>query len=468
MISLLFAAALAAPKEVRAARSALTPFVEDPQLERASVGVVVHDPSTGQDLYSYNADILLAPASTAKLTTAAAALDVLGPDWRFVTRIHAQGTLTKGVLKGDLAILGSGDPSLGVADPQAAVELWASQLKAQGITSITGDILANDRVFSWRPLGDGWTWDDGLWRYGAPITGLNLGHNTTTLTITGASKDGSPVKIDAGALKDCISLDNQATTGSASLAIDRPPFDPQVRLWGSLPRGETRTLTVSIVDPPLCAATLLKKVLIANGISVEGKVRRTDSTEGTELLRVESAPLSELLKETLKTSDNLYAEAIARSIDPEPIKSYAGASIKIAQTLAKAGITTDEYQQVDGSGLSRRDRMTAWSMVKLLDWSSQQTWGSLLQDMLPISGVDGTLAKRLAGTSAQGRLLAKTGTINGVSNLAGWLNTPNDRSLLIVMFVDGALAPAGEIRALQDQAILRLVESAPKPKKRRK
>lgn len=435
---------------------------DDPFLARATLGTVVQDVRTGEAYFSRNGDKLLAPASTVKLATAAAALETLGPERRFSTRLGAAGPIDGKTLRGALVWVGGGDPTFGDGDPLAAVGALADAVKARGIEQIEGDIVADDRLFSWHPLGDGWSWDDALWKSGAPVAGINLGHNLATFTVRPGTAVGTSAQVTWDALESCVPLDFSVQTAPAgvpdALAVDRPPGSSVTALWGSIPLDAApRRLTVTLPDPPSCAADVLRQALVARGVQVVGGARRARRDEAMNLETIHetrSAPLREILVETLKESDNLYAEAIWRSLDPVTVgKSPAGSARVVADTLRAAGVPDDGMVLLDGSGLSRKDLLTPESLVRLLRWAWDRPWRDAWLAGFPVAAADGTLKRRMVGGPAAGQVHAKTGTLANVFNLAGYVESKDGRMLAFAFLSNAVVTTGAAARLPQDTAL---------------
>jgi D-alanyl-D-alanine carboxypeptidase/D-alanyl-D-alanine-endopeptidase (penicillin-binding protein 4) len=398
--------ALLAPAAVGAKLSAaLDDILADPALEGATVAVWVEDPD-GRVLYERGGAQRLVPASTFKWLTATASAHALGLGWAFETRLVATGELDGDVLRGDLVWVGGGDPSLGEEDPGAVLAEAASVLAGAGITRLDGDVIVDPSVHADPPLGAGWMWDDVGYGFSAPVTGLVLGHN-----------------------------------------LQRPGLDACEARGG---RGSP------LVDPVVCAATALRDALEAAGVEVTGAARVGQApAEGVELRVWTSAPLGELLRTMLVDSDNLYAECIARALDPTAPWSFGEASERLVEVLDAAGVPATEVRVADGSGLSRYGLVTARSLVRVTAWSREQPWGGELGQRLALAGVDGTLQGRLAGTGVR----AKTGSMSGVRNIVGVATDATGRELRFAVLFNGLLSPQGPAIAVQDRAVRALTLS---------
>ncbi len=371
----------------------------DPALAGASVSVVIgpaEDPVAAVD-----PDRRLVPASVTKLVTAAVVADAMSLDAVLETRVWAVGPIADGVLTGDLLVVGGGDPSLGVPDPQAPVAAVAEAVSAAGLRAVTGGVIVDASVFAGPPWGAGWMWDD----LGAPwspaVSGLSFAH--------GLAVDGCPARGGPGTPAD---------------------------------------------DPGACFATTLTAALRARAITVGADPRPAPAgppPDAEPLAVLRSPPLRELLATTLQDSDNLYAESLWRLADPARPATAEGARARVAAELAAEG--SPDRAPVDGSGLSRYSALSARTLVRVAERIDERPWGPELVSLLPEGGRSGTLAGRFAGTAAEGRVRAKTGSMSGVRNLVGWVSTADEQRWPFAVCFAGFVAPQAEVIAVQDRLL---------------
>ena len=364
------AVALPWPQNVQARLDSL---VKTPLLETTQLGLMVYDLSDDSVLYSFGAKQTLRPASTMKLLTAVTAIDLLGSEYRLNTSLRYQGAIKDSVLTGDLICVGSMDPMFDTNDMRAFVE----SVRALGVDTIRGRLVAAPSFKEEELLGEGWCWDD----------------------------------------------DNPQLS---SLLVER--------------KDEFMTVF----------ASMLREA----GIVVEAPIITAPYSKDALMLCVRSHQLKEILIPMLKESDNLYAESvfyhIAASQGARPAKaSHARQLVK--KELSKAGVTGVPYKIADGSGLSLYNYVTPELMVKLLCYAYRHTNIFMqLYPALPVAGQDGTLKKRMMNTSANGKVKAKTGTVTGVSSLAGYLTSANGHVLAFCILNQGVLRNA-DGRDFQDK-----------------
>ena len=474
----LYSLVLVIPVAAAAARRAPT-FVdelaaafEDPALDRATLSARVVGVESGEVVWEVSPDSLVVPASTTKIVTAMALLDS-GVDLgrSFETPLLGAGPVEGGVLRGDLVVVGVGDPSLG---PDALTS-WLAGLKERGITRIEGDVLADARLFGAPPLGLGWMWDDATVYFSPPVTALTWERNVGTIGLAPGAAVGDPVVVRQN---PCIPLDVVATTAAApaegeeapGVHLERLPGNGSTWVRGGIAIGAPpEDVRLTLPDPPTCVALTLRDALIAQGIAVTGVAGRLDSPTGiapappadAEVLAVHrSAPLRDLVGIMLVESDNLFAESFARSLDPAPVgRTYEGARPAYEALMAAAGVPEDAWRLSDGSGLSRYDLLAADTIVALLRYGWTRPWRDELLELMPSSG-EGTLRSRLVGGPAEQRGHAKTGSMTGVFNIVGYVHPEQGEVLAFALLSNGVVAPGSTARGAQD-AVLQLLAARP-------
>lgn len=377
---------------------AVEEVLDDPVLAGASVSVWIGPP--GAPAAAVDPDRRVLPASVTKLVTAAVVADALPLDATLETAVWATGPIADGVLTGDLLVEGAGDPSLGVPDPAAPLDAVVAAARHAGVRRITGGVVADGSVFAGPPSGAGWMWDDLTSPWSPAVTGLSYARG---LAVEGCAARGGP--------------------GSPA------------------------------VDPPACFADALTRALRAAGIEVaaEGRTGEATPPAGPPLAVWRSPPVRDLLRTTLQESDNLYAESLWRLADPARPATAAGARAAVAAHLAAVG--SGDRAPVDGSGLSRYSLLSARGLVLVADAAARDPEGAALLDLLPVAGRSGTLAGRMTGTAAEGRVVAKTGSMTGVRALAGWVDTGDGERWPFAVCFAGFLAPQAEVIALQDRLL---------------
>ena len=427
---------------------------------------------TGRILYARNAEKNVKPASTAKLVATAAALDAFGPDDRLRTTVETAGRLDGlGRVLGDVYLVGRGDPNLSGRFTEgrvtAAFEELAEALKAQGVRRIEGRLVGHEGLFKGDRRGDDWAWGDLVWWYGAEVSALAFNDNSADLKITPGERVGDPVLVERNPPSSYYRVVSTATTSPASMAsdlrLDRPLGSNLIRISGTYPLGLAPWQnSVALEDPARYAATVFGEVLAARGIVVAGSVETSSDPlpAGVRVLAThDGPPLSEVLKAVNKPSQNLHAEMLLRLLgarlkgDGSVESGHAAAE----EFLLRAGVHPEHWSLQDGSGLSRSDILSPHEMVSLLAAMDRHRYADAFRASLPVAGVDGTLKNRMRGTPAEGRVVAKTGTLRHVNALAGYLNTRSGERLVFYLASNHNTVPGAEVTGAIDDVCNLLV-----------
>jgi serine-type D-Ala-D-Ala carboxypeptidase/endopeptidase (penicillin-binding protein 4) len=460
-----------------------------PELQRNLWGVQAVSLPQGKILYQHNADKLLQPASTTKLFTTAAALALIGPDYKFQTTVEAAAPPdSKGRLTSDIYLVGRGDPNLSArvlpfkdktelqGSTTQALEDLADQLVKSGVKQIDGDVIGDDTYYVWE-FPDGWTRDDLQWDYGAPASALTVNDNSVFLDIAPGDKVGDKAAIKLDPASDYFQINNRVVTSAPGtkkeIGIHRDPGSKRIELWGEIPLdSKTEGEEIAVEDPAEFAAQIFRTLLIKRGIAVLGSSHArhivasdepafpepggaADTRQGaqqaspqisaaplrTVLATHESKPLYEDLRVTNKVSQNLHAELALRLLGKLKANngSIAGGLSVLKTFLAQAGIERDEYFFRDASGLSRETLATPAAFTKLLRYIYAQPWAEKFQDTLPRSAVDGGLRERLNHDHAKEHVRAKTGLYEHVRTLAGYANTASGTNVAFSIMANNTL-----------------------------
>jgi D-alanyl-D-alanine carboxypeptidase/D-alanyl-D-alanine-endopeptidase (penicillin-binding protein 4) len=433
----------------------LDSVLADPRLATASVGCLVVDSGSRQTLYERDADRALMPASNMKLVTSLAVLHFLGADFRYRTTLSAEG-IGEGRVQGDLYLRGSGDPTLRHED----LEQLAEALVAQGVRRIEGEVVADASCFPGPPLGAGWPWDDETYAYSAQVSGLSVDGNTVRAEITGGAHPGDPCRLGLTPLSQYLAIDPECVTGPADAAepvVYRRRARNVVATTGPVPAGGVVSAVITLEEPDLYAADLLRRALRAQGVEVLGECRPGTTPPGAEpLAEHESAPLRDLLAAMNVPSDNGIAEGLLRTIPLAQGRPGTApeATAMIERWLPEIGVVVGPLRLCDGSGLSRLNLLTARGVVALLQHGRTQP---PFVASLPVSGTSGTLARRMDGTVAEGRVRAKTGSLWGVSSLSGYVEGTEGAAVTFSLLMNNYRCEGTEVRQLQDRVCLALV-----------
>ena len=344
----------------------------------------------------------------------------------------------------------------------------AQQLKRRGITHIQ-QLRVEEGYFSQPTINQTWEWGDISTYYGTSVNSLILNQNAALLTLSPQSL-GQPLQVtwlDSIAAAQWKIENNTVTSETNSsdfVEITGILGKPILQLRGQLPvNGEAITTTVAILDPNEYFLAHFQNILATEGIKVENASvsSNIDSLNEPELAAVESPPLATLLVETNQNSNNLYGEALLRTLasvtQAEKTESTAEAGIQqVKATLTELGVNPESYIQADGAGLSRRNLVTPTALVKTLQAMAQTPEADIYRASLSVSGVNGTLSRRFRDTAAQGILQGKTGTMTGISALSGYLDTPNYQPLVFSIILNQGNQPSASLRQAIDEIVLLL------------
>lgn len=450
--------------ELLAAR--LDSILADTLLGQAQYGIYIVDAGDGRPVYARNFQQLLVPASANKLFVTALALRRLGPHHRFTTAVWGDSLEVGGRLRGDLYLIGSGDPSL----TTAGLEELAFRLKAAGLERVNGRLILDAGAFDTTRYGPGWMWDEGPYAYNAPISALSVNRNTFELGLSAGKKPGDKVRVSLRPSSPYFKLDNQGVTAfpgvKRSLRIDRrqEAGGETVSITGTLPaEGSPYFVTRSVADPVRYCGRLFLEALRRQGIMVVGGLGIGRAPSGLmALAEIGSKPLYAILQDMNKESDNFTAEMLYRSLmsnGPSPQPSDSAQDMEAM--MASLGFSPGSYRIVDGSGLSRYNLCSPQQLVAvLMDLYRDETIRPELLASLPIAGADGTLGSRMNGEMRL-RARAKTGTMTGISSLAGFAFGDNGRGYCFALMFNNYTCGAPAIRALQDRMVAELVSRSP-------
>jgi D-alanyl-D-alanine carboxypeptidase/D-alanyl-D-alanine-endopeptidase (penicillin-binding protein 4) len=432
---------------VQRLRDDIRAAVMAPGVQRAAWGIVVHSLDRDERLFELNRGTLLVPASAAKLVSLAAAADAVGWDFRFETTLRAGGPIADGVLSGDLIVAGTGDPSIG-GRGGADLSVFVDAVTAAGIRRIEGRIIGDDNAVEDPRPQLAWAWDDLGYPTGALFGALNLAENRMDVVVNPAATAGGTPVLSVEQHAWLRPLRNRTTTGPPEspqlLWPEQRPGEPFLTIAGSIPVGAVPArVQVSVGNPTFWFAAVLRHALINAGVAVTGDAYDIDEVASrpewqTAALHTYRSPtLAEIAQPLLKNSINLYGEAVLR------LNAIAGtfptndAALEgLRDTLRRWRVADDAWQIVDGSGLSRRNAIAPEVLVAVLQRMYDRTGNSPWMMGLPVAGRDGTLAARMQGTEAEGRLRAKTGTMSNIGTLAGYVTTRDGEALAFAIMAD--------------------------------
>ena len=424
-----------------AIRNAIDRIIAGDDLPDAFWGVYVQNLRTGEVIYSRNADMNLIPASNMKLLTTATALDALGPNYRYVTGLYFDGAARDSVLRGDLVLRGAGDPTFGSAlSGQDPLSDWAERLRAMGVARIEGRLIGDDDATDDAPYAEGW--DIGYiatedWAQSAG--GLTYGDNLVTLRIAGTSP-GEPAEIDPDPA-GYVEVDNDLTTrgrrGYNPIRIRRTVGTNQIQVEGSVSARYAGAARIPIQDPTAFTLHAFADRLREAGIAVDVEIVDADNLEESPsyddapILVHLSSPLLDILTTINQKSNNLWAEQVFRTFSTNGLAN--GGEERVYDFLEEAGVETDGLAIRDGSGLSRKNLIPPETLGEMLAWLYRSPLRDDFLATLPRGGqAETTLRFRLGGLPVR----AKTGALEHVRSLSGYVAGPNDTPYVFVAFAN--------------------------------
>ncbi len=475
---------------IRRLRNPIDRLLDAEPFQNGFWGVHIVDIESGRVLYARNAGKSFVPASNTKLYTTAAALDLLGPDYRFETRLYVDGMVDEeGVLHGNVIVRGGADPTLGGhylsdsgdwdedIDALRIFRDWADSLRTAGIRRITGDLIGDDDVIDDVPLGVNWSWDDETWYYSAQLGGLAFHDNVIHLYVDGRTP-GMPANLTWEPLNtDYIQVINRTITTEPGTVLkegySRQRGANTIEVTTRVPAGYSELEEITVENPTGYTVYVLREALLRSGIAVAGDPVDVDALsikpayETPSYRRVaihRSAPLPEIASLINKPSQNLYADLLMKILgaalpqeDSDLDPGSAAMGIETAMgTFARAGVDTSAIRLVDGSGLSRLNLVAPEMTTALLSfmWTHPYTEvRDAFYDSLPVAGQSGSLKHRMRQGLATGNMRGKTGTLTFASSLSGYVRANDERMLAFSIMSNHHISGSTDIRRIQDAIV---------------
>jgi D-alanyl-D-alanine carboxypeptidase/D-alanyl-D-alanine-endopeptidase (penicillin-binding protein 4) len=391
-------------------RHSLDSLASNPQFRNSHIGILAVNPRTGDTLYSRNSGRLFMPASNMKIVTGSVALALLGPDYRYRTAFVSRGAIRDSVLDGDLIVIGRGDPTVSNRAQQGDARSWmrraADSIAARGIKRVTGSLIRGGNAFPDSIYGYGWELDDLSGDSGAPVDELLYDEGMTKTHRVIAGRD---------------TLVDIATRAPARTYLEA-----------------------------LSAALTERGILVGGGISdstADIAAPRTDT-----LFVVSSPPLRDILRLFEKPSQNQIAEILLHTVGLEQtgVGSADSGSAVVSRQLLEWGAERDGFVVYDGSGMSRHDLLSPETIVRTLVAIGRDTAFSAFYEALPVAGVDGTLKSRMKATPAEGNMHAKTGSLQFVRSLSGYVTDADGDRLVFSLLHNHFTVPVDSVSRFQN------------------
>jgi D-alanyl-D-alanine carboxypeptidase/D-alanyl-D-alanine-endopeptidase (penicillin-binding protein 4) len=462
----------------------LTRLLDQPPFDRATWNVYAQD-DRGRVLFNRNGDRFSVPASNTKLVVSAAATVLLPADYRARTSLYANGSITNGVLQGDLILYGRGDPTWsercytvdtlapgGCDSTWTAVDAIADSLRAHGVRRIAGKIVGDGSYFE--PQITHWNWGvyDVNWYYAAPVSGLGFHDNSIDFQVgPGPFVDAAPV-ISWTPDLSLFTFENRARTDPAdsgmTLDFYRLPGDQHIWAAGGIPLNRTPLMQYfSVLDPNLYAARALEASLQKKGIAVEGGAASTTDSMVYRALRCCGTPLAEyrgralpdIVFPILNSSQNWFAEMLLKTLGREVGDTGSWATgLRVEKQFLVDSVKVDStaFSLEDGSGLAAGNLVTPHAFVQILTYMYRHPKRAPFLAGLPRSGQRGSLLRRFVGTPLEGRVLAKTGSIDRVNTLSGYIEKADGRVITFSIQANAHDVPTRQMLAQIDSVVVQL------------
>lgn len=458
-------------------KSAVNAQVAAAKKSAPALGVSIVELDTAQPVYTYNADTQRILASNTKLLTSAAALDRLGPGFQFETDVILRGEIRDGVLEGDLAVIGGGDPTFSgrdhFGDSYGAFRPWAARLREMGIERIRGRLFVVHGLFDDERVHPTWPKDQLDRWYEAPVDALSFNDNCVLVKVKPDGKPGTPAIVELTPPLSMFRIEGNPVT-----------IPWQQRQWVSIGRrkgSESHVFTasgkissragsidkwVTVTDPPRYFGEALHAALAEEGIPVDGPVVPTvgldNHSAGTwKRLLTHRTDLLTVLEIVNKRSQNFYAESVFKLLGARFCNdgSWAGGQRAVSEFLTEIGLDPNSYKIADGSGMSRGNRMTARQITTLLDEMYHHRWGPEYLRTLPYSGEeDLRWHKRLVRQPYLGNVMAKTGYLNGVSTLSGYAKARSGK-IYAFSILCNSIRSKSAAESAQDRIVRALIDN---------
>lgn len=438
----------------------LANLLAHPQLRDATVGVAVRDLLSGEWLVVHEADTALIPASNMKVVTAVSALEWLGGKHVFYTRLGMRGSVEDGELRGDLILEGNGDPWFGGGGaPEDTPKKWVARLAGLGVRRVTGDLNLVEHILDRVYSHPDWGRYEPASTVAQEVAALGLGENVIKVTCRPGTAVGRPARLFVDQPCGHVQLVNKMVTvsgRSSGPGFGRATDSNRIAVRGRVAlKTRGRSGGVAIHDPPLFLARVMRMRLRRAGITLAGEIRREPAddakpAEGTEGIRVVAehrTTVVRLLPAALGASDNRVAEILGKAAGAAytgKTGSFTNAGRAAAAIMQRANAVSAAAAYRDGSGLSRLNRLTARQLVALLGWVVERPYARAFSDSLAYGGERGTtLKRRFTKGAISSSIRAKTGYLDGVRAISGYLRVGDDGALAFALIVNG---PTKQIR----------------------
>jgi serine-type D-Ala-D-Ala carboxypeptidase/endopeptidase (penicillin-binding protein 4) len=439
-------------------------WANDPKFKRAQVGVAIHDVNDRNIISGYNSEKLIIPASSLKLFTTLITLQRLGKEYKYDTKLAYDGIIVDSILKGNIYIIGNGDPTLGsqrFAGKPTFLELVSSisyKIKSSGIKKIEGNIICDESIFNSDPIAPSWQWDDLGSYYAAGTWGINVNENEYNIWYNTAKPVGEIAEILSVTpnVKNLNLLSSVVTahsnTDDESIIYGAPnTFTKNIK--GTLPQQNSAfKIKGSIPNPPLLLAESVVDELMKMGISSLGShihKYKQYQDDGLNMIHTyASVPLVDIVRQANHHSINQYCDALLKTLayKKRSVGSYEGGVEEILSYLRERGIDTEGLYMEDGSGLSARNLVSPSTLSSFLAGYISENGFETTIDVLPEAGSQGTVRRLLRNSEAKGKVWMKSGSMNKVMSYTGVVQGASGRRMTFSIIVNNYTLRPLEIR----------------------
>ncbi len=472
------------PTPLQDLESDLALITDSPDLTNAHIGISIIDIKTKKEIYSYNHLKNFIPASVNKLLVTGAALELLGPDYAYNTDLYLSGDISlDGRFIGDVIVRGSGDPTISKSfydDPSVILDDWIQQLKLLGIESISGNLIGDDSYFDSDYYAVGWDYMDLKEPFAAQVNAISIYENKVDINILPQDSIGSLPLYTLYPDSDYLEVENYLNTVGPSeksyVTLFTEPQNNIVALYGNVytyDRTDPIEKEISISNPTMFFLDLMRDRMEEYDMDITGELidsddlgQEIDYSNATAINGWKSPPIKDIIKEINRSSNNLVAEMLLKTIAREKsgVGSFENGTEVISNYLVNKGINPSMILIKDGSGLSRNNLISPQAIARYLVsmYASKHRFAFL--ESLARPGDPGTLMKRLVGTEAQNRVFAKTGSMSNVSTIAGYTKANNGKDYAFAIMMNNFTVPINVMRNIQDLIIMRLTSLNSEPK----
>ena len=441
-------------------------LLENDVLDGAFVGIAVKNIDADSMIFSHNAHLRFTIASNLKLFTSAAALEIFGPNYRFITSFFINGKIDKkGNLEGDLLIAGGGDPLISGRFRKSVTEvldLWADSIARKGVNNIKGDLVVDNNFFEDDELGPGWSHDDLTYWYACPISALSFNDNCVDLHVYPGEIIGRPCSITLVPKTDYIDTVNGTITVAKGLnnTFDfyRYPGSNKVKFFGGIAIDDIDGVVdyVSVKNPHLYCAEVFRDILEDHGLRIKGKIINVGRENIPPKYRYKnlirlfdwcSDSLGVVISVINKNSQNFFAEQTLKTMGAE---LYGEGSFKLSTRLVEnwlesIGIGKDDVRYCDGSGLSYINLATPSAIIKLLEYMHTSPYFITYYESLAIPTIDRSVRRRMTGHPLANKMRTKTGSIENTRTFSGYLTTRKDCLVAFSILVNNYSVETSEV-----------------------